>query len=47
MLITAFVLVAFLWWDLQELLLMKCVKDFAANVYEAFSQLSLDPALDP
>ena len=26
---------------------MKCVKDFAANVYEAFSQLPPDPTHDP
>ncbi|XP_071807222.1 peroxisomal biogenesis factor 3-like [Asterias amurensis] len=32
---------------IQELLLMKCVKDFAANVYEAFSQLPPDPTHDP
>ena len=31
----------------QEMLLMQCVKDFAANVYEAFSQPTMDPAHGP
>lgn len=32
---------------IQEMLLMQCVKDFAANVYEAFSQPTMDPAHAP
>ncbi|XP_072045129.1 LOW QUALITY PROTEIN: peroxisomal biogenesis factor 3-like [Amphiura filiformis] len=32
---------------IQEMLLMQCVKDFAANVYEAFSQPIMDPAHGP